>query len=177
MENEVWKDISEYQGKYQVSNFGRVKSLGNDKGRKEKILKHNLIIIHCKNRDYIQHRIRLWKNGKEKRIFIHRLVYQTFIGEIPNGYQIDHRDNNPQNNKLENLQLLTHSENNKKRFIDNPNCSCGLPKKKIICLNNNTIYESINEASIKLNLDASHICNVLREKLNHAKGYKFRYID
>ena len=180
-EIEVWKDVDGYQGLYQVSNFGRVKSLNYNKTGKEKILKHDLVVIHHKNRDYIQHQIILHKNGKRKHFLIHRLVYQTFIGEIPNGYQIDHRDNNPQNNKLENLQLLTRSENIKKCFIDNPNLISNLeklnPKKKIICLNNNTIYESINECARKLNLYHQNIHKVLKGKINHTGGYRFKYVN
>lgn len=179
MEKEIYKDVVGYQGIYQVSNWGRVKSLGNDKTRKEKILKHGLIIHHHKNRDYVKHQIWLYKKGKVKRFFIHRLVYQAFKGEIPNGYQIDHIDNNPQNNRLDNLQLLTRSENSRKIYIDNPNYknNGGSPKIKIICINNNIVYESIREASRKLNLYTGSICKVLKGKQNHTGGYKFRYID
>lgn len=52
-----------------------------------------------------------------------RLVYAYFIGDIPENYDIDHIDNNPYNNKLNNLRLLTREENLRKRFLDNEdNC-------------------------------------------------------
>lgn len=50
-----------------------------------------------------------------------RLVYAYFVGDIPDNYDIDHIDNNPFNNKLSNLRLLTREENLRKRFLDNTN--------------------------------------------------------
>lgn len=49
-----------------------------------------------------------------------RLVYAYFVGDIPDGYEVDHIDNNPFNNSLENLRILTKEENLKKRYSDNP---------------------------------------------------------
>ena len=101
---EIWKEIPNFEGLYQASNFGRIKSLGNDKNRKEKILKPRL-----SNKGYPV--IRLCKNGKAKNYYIHRLVWLTFNGEIPKGYEINHIDENPQNGCLDNLNLLSHRDN------------------------------------------------------------------
>jgi len=77
------------------------------------------------------------------------------------------------------LQLLTPSENIKKKFVDNPNYKTNFelinPKTKIICLNNGVIYESQHEAARKLNISLGHINNVLKGKRNHTHGYIFRY--
>ena len=62
-------------------------------------------------------RIRLLKNHKRISIYIHRLVYQTFIGEIPEGYEINHIDHNKSNNHISNLELVSHSENMHKAFL------------------------------------------------------------
>ena len=134
MQSDVWKDIKGYEGAYQVSILGRVKSLKYRKLNKEKIL-----IEFTNWRGY--RKDGLCKNGKKIRFYVHRLVYTAFMGVIPQGYQIDHKNNNKTDNRLQNLQLLTSSENNKKKFSDNPNYKSngGLPKKKIICLNNNQI--------------------------------------
>ena len=59
-------------------------------------------------------------NGKSVTITLARLIYCWFIGDIPAGMVIDHKDNNPFNNRVDNLQMLTYEENLKKRFEDNP---------------------------------------------------------
>ena len=58
--------------------------------------------------------------GKNVTITLARLIYCWFVGDIPAGMVIDHKDNNPFNNKVDNLQMLTYEENLKKRFEDNP---------------------------------------------------------
>lgn len=62
-------------------------------------------------------RIRLLKNKKRISKYIHRLVYQTFIGDIPKGYEINHIDHNKSNNHISNLEIVTHSENLHKAFL------------------------------------------------------------
>lgn len=169
---EEWKDIKGYEGAYQVSNLGRVKSLNYNGTKKEKILIGSKV-----GRGYKI--VSLSKNGKIKNFLIHRLVYKAFVGNIPQGLQVDHVSNNKTDNRLQNLQLLTPSENCKKKYIDNPNYknSGGLPKKKIICLNNNQIYESISQASRRLNLSCGNIHKALKGKIKKTGGYTFEYID
>jgi len=103
---ETWKDIEGYQGLYQVSDAGRVKSLPNSKHKAELILKH--WIQNTKGYHYIYLR-----NGRgEKRSFaVHRLVLEAFVGKRPNGKQCAHSDGNPANNNLDNLRWATAKEN------------------------------------------------------------------
>ena len=58
--------------------------------------------------------IKLRKNGKRIQKYVHRLVWETFKGSIPSGYEINHKDHDKSNNALSNLELVTHSENLKK---------------------------------------------------------------
>ncbi|QWY14814.1 HNH endonuclease [Staphylococcus phage SAP23] len=97
---EQWKDIPGYEGIYQVSNLGNVKSF---KG-KEKILKQ------YKNKDnrYI---VTLRNNNNNKVYTTYYLVAISFIGEKPEGYEICHIDGNSENNELSNLKYDTCSEN------------------------------------------------------------------
>ncbi len=81
---EIWRDIEGYAGLYQVSNLGRVKSLGNSKTRKEKILKPQTTRY-----GYLQ--VQLWKNGKAKFHTVHRLVALAFIPNPDNKPQINHK--------------------------------------------------------------------------------------
>lgn len=102
---EVWKDIKGYEGLYQVSNKGNVKSLNYHKEGYEKTLKPKK-----HNKGYLQ--IQLM--GKENRTFtIHRLVAEAFLPN-PNNYPcINHKDENKQNNSLDNLEWCDNSYNAK----------------------------------------------------------------
>ena len=108
MSEEIWKDIPEFNGFYQASNMGRIKSLEriDALGRrvKERILKPS--------RDcYGYYRIQLWKQSIGKAYQVHRLVWSAFNGPIPEGMQVNHIDENPSNNSLSNLNLMTPKEN------------------------------------------------------------------
>jgi len=104
---EVWKDIPEFEGIYQVSNLGNVKSLNY---RKKGIIKLLVKNLNTNGR----YRVNLCKNG---RCFtnskIHQLVAISFLNHKPCGHKIvvDHIDNNKQNDKLYNLQLISNREN------------------------------------------------------------------
>lgn len=103
---EIWKDIPNYEGLYQISSFGNVKSFPR-KGtqtRKERILKFK----KDKKGYFFVH---LSKNNIQKSIKIHRKVAILFIPNPLNKPQINHIDGNKQNNKLENLEWCTNGEN------------------------------------------------------------------
>lgn len=111
---EIWKDIPEYEGYYQVSNLGRLKSLkrvvcrsdGSFHTLKEKVLKPSINGV-----GYLE--TILSKDGKKKSFKIHQLVAMAFLGHTPCGYKIvvDHVNNDKLNNKVENLQLTTTRHN------------------------------------------------------------------
>lgn len=106
MENiEIWKDIPEYEGLYQVSNLGRVKSFKRNGNSKDRILKPS------KNRcGYLQ--VILYKNRKTKTFTVHRLVALAFISNTLNLPCINHKDENKENNHVNNLEWCTHEYNN-----------------------------------------------------------------
>jgi len=108
MEKEVWKKVVGFEG-YEISNLGRVKSL---KQKKERILKSTkdttgYLIVGLSNNNV----------AKTKRV--HQLVAIAFLGHKPCGLKlvVDHIDNNPLNNRLDNLQITTQSKNISKRFL------------------------------------------------------------
>jgi hypothetical protein len=106
---EIWKDIPGYEGQYQASDIGRIKSIGNDKTRKEKILK----LTNHKS-GYLA--VNLSKNGIDKKLKVHRLILMAFVGQCPTGYECLHLDDNRKNNNIKNLRWGTSSENNKMRY-------------------------------------------------------------
>lgn len=103
---EEWRWIKGYEEKYQISNFGRFKSFLSDKenGKIRQIVN--------KNGWYLTVNLQKKVDGKSRKTTakIHRLVYQTFVGDIPKGFHIHHKDGNKQNNHLDNLVLLHPSD-------------------------------------------------------------------
>lgn len=175
LDNEIWRDIPDYEGHYQVSNLGRVRSLNryiNHKDHKVQYVTGRLINYH-KVRQYFQ--VRLSMNGTTKQYYIHRLVMLTF-----NGYSklcVDHIDGNTENNRLSNLRYVTYKENS-----NNP---ITLRRLRSICskyiiqydLNDNIIneYNSITEAHNKTDVAKSQICWACKGKYETAGGYKWKY--
>ena len=104
---EEWKDIKGYEGLYQISSFGRVKRLPRVAGNKHKLFWCFLKLQKSRDRKVIG----LWKGGKMKRYLVHRLVGKAFIENIDNKPQINHKDNNAGNNRVENLYWGTQKEN------------------------------------------------------------------
>jgi hypothetical protein len=99
---EIWKEITGYENLYEVSNLGRIKSLGNGKTKKEKIRKLGV------DRYLI---IRLCKNNLKKTIGVHVLVAREFIPNPNNLPYVCHKDDNPHNNHVENLYWGTQQDN------------------------------------------------------------------
>ncbi len=114
MEN--WKDIKGYEGSYQVSDLGRVKSLKrwvDNKGNGGYFLQGKIMNTNL-SRGYPT--VSLSKNGNGKKIRVHQLVAIAFLNHKPCGHKlvVDHIDNNPLNNNVENLQIVTSRVNSTK---------------------------------------------------------------
>lgn len=103
MENEIWKDVKGYEGLYQVSNLGRVKSFWN---KTEKILKSTV-----NGRGYVK--IILYKSEVKKQITVHQLVAMAFLNHKTNGNKlvVDHINDDKTDNRLDNLQVVTQRIN------------------------------------------------------------------
>lgn len=175
-DNEIWKDIKGYEGLYQVSSFGRVRSLpklieyfdGRIRYYEGKIMK---LSNHPKG--YLQ--VRLTKNKKTKLHFIHRLVAETFLENLQNKPMVNHIDGNKQNNNINNLEWATCSENNQHAYDNNLKSD----NKKVVMLdfdfNEIQTFNSIHEASRFVNCNFRNIWMVCNNKRNSAGGYKWRY--
>lgn len=106
MKTEIWVPvpIEEFSKDYQVSNFGQIRSLGNDNGRKTKILKT------VKNSSgYLK--VNLSKNGKTKNFLVHRLVAKSFLPNLLELPQINHINEDKTDNRVENLEFCSAKEN------------------------------------------------------------------
>ena len=164
---EIWKDIKDYEGHYQVSNLGRVKSI---KFGKEIILKQH---INIKGGYYY---VCLLKNGKHKNYYVHRLVAEAFIPNSYNLPQVNHRDENKLNNNVDNLEWCTNEYNHNYGTI-NERISQSQSKPVLqYDLNGNLIKEwkSVNECG-RNGFNQGDICKCCNGKRKTAKGFIWVY--
>ena len=164
---EIWKDIEGFEGLYQVSNLGRTKRLY--KNDKEKILKP------FSNKDgYL--RVNLCKEGKSKQSKVHRLVAKAFIPNLDNKSQVNHRDENKSNNKVENLEWVTSKENiNYGTRTERMAKSQSRPIYGINIKTNERIeFPSTMEAQ-RNGFDQGNIVKCLKGRRKSHKGYKWYY--
>lgn len=117
MKNEEWRDIPGYEDRYQVSNFGNVRSVDRfveqfgHKNSYKRLMKGRTLILRKQRGGYLL--ATLTRDGKEKKETVHRLVALTFIPNPLNKEQVNHIDGNKENNCVENLEWCTQSENQK----------------------------------------------------------------
>lgn len=170
---EIWKDIKGYEGLYQVSNFGRVKSLNYRGTGKELIFKKRYFTSGYE-------RVCLTKNKIERTKRVHVLVAEAFIPNPENKPQVNHIDEDKTNNMASNLEWVTPRENltygtrmkrvNKLRSVN------GYKAKRIVD-GEGVIYESVAQASKQLNISRSCLDNVLKGVQKSTKGYTFEYVS
>ena len=188
---EEWRDIKGYEGLYQVSNRGKVRSL--NYGNTGKIRE----ISQRTNKGGYQD-VTLHKNGKKKTLTVHRLAAIAFIPNPDNKPEVDHIDTNPSNNNVDNLRWVTSLENRhnpitlqhrRENVTGNKNPmygKCGSQHKRskiVICTSTGEVFESICIAADKYNLSTSCISKCCKGKRNyHGKlpdGTKltWKYLD
>ncbi|MEQ6856083.1 NUMOD4 motif-containing HNH endonuclease [Lysinibacillus capsici] len=171
MERVIWKDIKGYEGYYQVSSHGQVRSLDRiimNGGYPRKI--KGKILAQTIDRDGYKH-LRLRKNGREKSFFVHRLVAEAFVhNKKPNQYvQVNHIDEDKANNHYSNLEWCTQ-EYNLNYGTRNQRIS-----KPVIAFNKKeTLYfSSMTEAAYE-GFNLSCVSAAARGKLKTHKGYQWK---
>ena len=186
---EIWKDIVGYEGYYQVSNKGRIKSIERKIARNDG--KFNYIkskILRCKKvgSDYLG--VILCKNGEKLTKTIHRLVAEAFIPNPKDKPDVNHKDGIKRNNAVSNLEWVTKKENSRHAFINKLNVppipGKGRENKKsrpVIqkTIDNNIVcrFESITYASQKTGIYASGIVRNCLGKLKSAGGFRWKYAE
>lgn len=169
---ELWKEIPGYNGDYFVSNKGKVKSYKNG----ARIMKPS---YSSKNSPYQQ--VQLYKNGKYKTEKIHRLVAGSFIPNPEQKKVVNHKDGNPKNNNVKNLEWCTLSENTLHSWhvLGRP---YGGFKRKIKCIETGKIYPSLSSCARELGVNPSGVHKALNNRTKNGSPYKccgkhFEYIS
>ena len=171
---EIWRDIEGYEGLYQVSNLGRVKSLTRIIHHKNNTLQPRYEkIMNAKNNQRGYLKIRLSKNSKRSSYYVHRLVALTFIPNDNNKRCVNHKDCNKLNNILDNLEWATDSEN----IIHAYNNNLFKTQKRVICIETNEIFNNLIDAYLKTGTNKSKICGCCNKKIEKAGGYHWEYIN
>lgn len=187
---EIWKDVVGYEGLYQVSNQGRVKSLDRNikyKDGRVYYTKGKILKTHLQNGGYlIAH---LHKNGKTRGCTVHRLVATAFIENPEEKAEIDHINTIRTDNRVENLRWVTRSENflNPLTRVRNSETRKGREKeslkRKVICLNTKEIFKDMFTAAKKYNLNSSNLTSCCQGKqISFGKDEKgnplmWKYLD
>lgn len=163
MIKEEWKSIINYEGLYEISNYGNIRSISSRWGKRNN---PRIVTQTITSKKY--KRITLSKNNHKKTYMVHILVYESFKGKIPSGYEINHIDYNRQNNYLENLEILTHKEN--VRYSK---------AKKVIQYDRNNklikVWDCIRDIERELNIDHRQIVANLKGKQKSCHNYIFEY--
>lgn len=158
---EVFKDISGYEGKYQVSNLGHVKSLNYNGTGKEKILQST-------DNGYGYYRIHLFKNGKVKSYYLHRLVAQAFIKNPENLPEVNHINQNKKDNRVDNLEWVSSKYN--VRYSKAKKVGCYKDGKLI------KVYDAIKDVE-QDGFHVSHVCICCKDNRKSHGGYQWKYLD
>ena len=177
---EIWKDIEGYEGLYQVSNRGRVKSLSRKVTNAMFSINEHFVKLVDNGHGYKS--VSLWKDNKGKHFYVHRLVALAFVPNS-NGYKyINHKDEDKSNNDVSNLEWCTakyncnygnHTKKLKKSYILNGN------NRPIDVYDMNGVFlktfDCSNDVCRDLNIERRSLYSVCQGVVKSSKGYRFAF--
>ena len=164
---EIWRDIKGYEGLYKISSIGRVKSLRNSHGN------YREMCLKCRKNKKGYLNVSLNKDKKRFTYLVHRLVAEAFI-ENPNNYkEVNHKDENKQNNKVNNLEWCDCEYNNNygtrnKRHSESIKGSKHPQARKVYCVTTGKKFNCIKEAAEYYHIDRHSIGDCCRKQYKYA---------
>lgn len=179
---EIWKDIKGYEGFYQVSNLGNVKSLkrtwfSKDKKGNNKICSNNEKILKPSDNGCGYLVVNLSKNNKYKMFTVHKLVAVAFVLNDKKLKCINHKDENKKNNNCDNLEWCTHKYNNNygdhnKKLSES---KCFLIDQYDLEGNFIKTWLGMRNIERELGIKNQGICSCCKGKLKTSGGYVWKY--
>lgn len=178
---EQWKDIDGFEGMYQVSDQGKVRSVERTvkmkRGGKEYDMHHKGRVLRATVSKDGYEAVQLTKDSKPYTFKVHRLVARAFLHNPDNLPEVNHRDGNKTNNTVSNLEWCTRSHNIKHAFerglIDKQNMKFN--RKKVV-RSDGVIFDSLTEAADASGSHVSDVSMCCHGRLAHTGGYGFEFL-
>ena len=163
VEIEEWKDIPGYDGRYQASSLGRVRNA-----------KTKCILRPAINSGGYKH-VSLGRHNDKR---VHRIIALTFLPNPSNLRDVNHKNGVKTDNCINNLEWVSHADNeiHKVYKLRTPGRLLR-PMRRVMCLENGKVYESISAACRDLKIKTNHISEACQGKINQTCGYHWRYVD
>lgn len=171
-DDEEWRDIPDWEGFYQVSNKGRVRSLDRTVVKSNgSVARVRGKLLDIKDKDgYMS--VMLYRGNKEHNKSIHRLVAENFIINPKGLPEVDHIDNNRSNNKVENLRWVSAKENAAHRIKSGSSSKA----KSVYCIDTGETFKSLAAAGRSVNAGTQQVIDSIKSK-SCCKGKVFVYAD
>ena len=171
---EEWRDIPGFEGYYQASTLGRIRSVdrvvpwsgwGGVRTCKGQIL------TQCWCSHYPYKVVAPSKQGKQSTAYVHRLVAAAWLGPVPAGCQVRHGENGYADNSVSNLSYGTRKDNERDKIRD------GTSLRKRVKRSDGVEFASLSEAAEQSDCHIGHVCHVCRGSRKSAGGYGGAYCD
>jgi len=171
MQHEIWKPVIGFEGYYEISNTGKIKSIKREitVSTGKRTINEKILTTRINNWGYID--VRLSKGSVIKTKFIHILTAEAFIPNPLNKFEVNHKNGIKTDNSIQNLEWVTHSENMKHAY------EMGLAKvngRKVIDMYTGKEYSSIKTAAKSIKINYSTLRNML---YRNKKRTRWEYLD
>lgn len=172
---EAWLPIPGYEGYYEASNLGRIRSVDRyTESRWGTPTFHKSQLMKCRVVSNGYQHVMLTKDGQKREPLVHRIIAEIFLPNPEGKPQVNHKDGDKSNNQVSNLEWCTESQNqlHSRRVLNNV---CGLPRRKVECLDTGEIFETAHHAARAYGLHPAGVYQVCEGRGHQTRGMHFKY--